>query len=65
VRTYGLFAANPFGLRALGGKKDVDGSYTIPADGKISFHYRLIFHRGDEKTGHIAEAFAKYAKESK
>ena len=65
VRTYGLFAANPFGLRALGGKKDVDGSYTIPADGNIALHYRLILHRGDEKTGHIAEAFAKYAKESK
>jgi hypothetical protein len=65
VRTYGLFAANPFGLHNFKGSKAVDGSYTIPAGGSITFHYRVILHKGDETAGHIAEAFAAYAREKK
>jgi len=63
VRTYGLFAANPFGLHNFKGSKDVDGSYTIPPGESITLRYRLVLHKGDEKAGHIAEAFAEYAKE--
>ncbi len=29
----------------------------------LTFRYRVIFHKGDEKQGKVAEAFAKYAKE--
>jgi hypothetical protein len=65
VRTYGLFAANPFGLHNFEGSKDVDGSYTIKPGESISFSYRVVFHEGSEKDARLAEAFAKYAKESK
>jgi hypothetical protein len=65
VRTYGLFAANPFGARDFSGNKKADGSYTIPAGGSASFRYRVILHRGDEKVADIAGAFARYAKEAK
>lgn len=64
VRTYGLFAANPFGLHDFKGK-DADGSYTLPAGESIALRYRLLFHKGDEKQGKVAEVYARYAKEAK
>jgi hypothetical protein len=63
VRTYGLFAANPFGLRDFaGGKGDANGSHTIEKGKTLELRYRVVLHRGDEKTGRIAEMFAEYAK---
>lgn len=61
VRTYGLFAANPFGLHDFTGDKAQDGSYTLPAGEKLTFRYRVILHEGDEKAAGIAEQFSKYA----
>jgi hypothetical protein len=67
VRTYGLFAANPFGLHDFLGKnaKDADGSYTLKAGESLSLRYRLVFHKGSEKEGRIAETWEKYSKDSK
>jgi len=65
VRTYGLFAANPFGLRSFTGSPDADGSFTLPEGQSMALRYRLIFHRGDEKAGRVAEAYARYAKQPK
>jgi hypothetical protein len=62
VRTYGLFAANPFGAGDFGGQK-VETSHTMKKGETLTLRYRVIFHQGDEKAGKIAEAFAKYAKE--
>ncbi len=62
VRTYGLFTANPFGLRNFKGPK-FDGSYTIAQRESITLRYRFLFHKGDEKVGKVAEAFEAYAKE--
>ena len=61
VRTYGLFAANPFGVRDFTGGKKADGSYTMPAGESISFYYRVLFHKGDEKEGKVADAYKAYA----
>ena len=63
VRTYGLFAANPFGWHDFRGSDDYDGSYTLEPGKKIALRYRFLFHRGDEKIGKVAEAFAAYAKQ--
>lgn len=63
VRTYGLFAANPFGWHNFEGSKDVDGSYTLAPGESVTFRYRLLFHKGDEKQAKVAEAFAAYARE--
>jgi hypothetical protein len=67
VRTYGLFAANPFGLHDFLGKnaKDADGCYTLKAGESLSLRYRLVFHKGNEKEGRIAETWEKYSKDSK
>jgi hypothetical protein len=65
VRTYGLFAANPFGLHDFEPGKDVDGSYTLSPGETMTLRYRVLLHRGDEKSGKVAEAFAPYAAEIK
>ena len=64
VRTYGLFAANPFGPGSFSGTEKHD-PLTIAQGQTLSLRYRVLLHRGDEKAGKIAEAFAAYAKEPK
>ena len=62
VRTYGLFAANPWGLHDFtNGKEHSD--YTMKKGDSFTLRYRVIFHKGTEKDGKIAEAFANYTKE--
>jgi len=60
VRTYGLFAANPFGLSDFtnGAEK---GGYTLPAGASMRLRYRVLLHKGDEREGRVAEAFSAYA----
>jgi hypothetical protein len=62
VREYGLFAANPFGLKDFVGKSDADGSYMLDDGKSITLRYRLLFHLGDATSAKIAEAFQRYAK---
>jgi len=59
VRTYGLFAANPFGWHDFG--KPVKGDYTLPAGQAISFHYRVILHEGETKSVGMPLRFHAYA----
>ena len=61
VRTYGLFTANPFGIRSLGQGKN--GSFTLKKGKSIILRHRVIFHQGDGKAAKIAEAYKTYAKE--
>lgn len=63
VRDYGLFAANPFGgkdFSADAAKKY--GEHKLEPGESITLRYRVILHKGDEKEGKIAEAFADYSK---
>ena len=63
ARGYGLFAANPFGLRDFTRDPNQDGSWTIPERKSLTFRYRVIIHHGDYKAANIAEAYQKYAAE--
>ena len=45
--------------------KQADGAYTIPPGKSMTLRYRVFLHRGDEKEGKVAEAFAAYARGSK
>ena len=64
VRDYGLFAANPFGEHEFtNNPKDV-GGYTLPSGKSLTLRYRVLFHRGDEKAGRMAQAFADYARQT-
>ncbi len=62
TRNYGLFAANPFARHAFDDKVP-KASYSLKAGDTMKFRFRVIFHKGDEKEGRIAESFAKYSKE--
>lgn len=64
ARTYGLFTANPFGTHSLDPNAP-DGAEEIKPGAPLKLRHRFIFHKGDEQTAKIAEAFAAYAKESK
>jgi hypothetical protein len=60
VRTYGLFAANPFGWHDFG--KSDRGEFTLPAGQSIRFAYRVILHEGDTQAIGVPELFAAYAR---
>ncbi len=61
ARGYGLFAANPFGVREFTHDRHQDGSYTIPANESLIFRYRVFIHQGDYREGKVAEAYKEYA----
>ena len=62
VRTYGFFAANPFGLHDFNpARKEGAGNHEMKQGDKFTLRYRVIFHKGDEKEGKIADAFQKYS----
>ncbi len=65
VRTYGLFAANPFGLHDFPGSHAGPGAYTLSPGEAVTLRYRVFLHRGDEKEGKVAEAYVAYAKETR
>ena len=62
VRTYGLFTANPFGLKSLGLQHD-SAAISLKANERVSLRYRLLFHRGDEQQADIPKAHTNYAAE--
>ncbi len=64
VRTYGLFAANPFGLHDFYNDKTKDGSHTVPKGESITFRFRVVFHAGDVESAKLADGYAKYVKSS-
>ncbi len=61
ARDYGLFAANPFGISDLSGKKgQTAGQVIIPAGENLTLKYRFYFHKGDEKQANVAELYKQY-----
>jgi hypothetical protein len=65
ARDYGLLSANPFGRHDFERLKDQPnaGDHVIPAGGELTLRYRLVFHRGDERSAGVAAEFAAYAAE--
>ncbi len=59
VRTYGLFAANPFGWKDFG--RPERGDSTLPAGEALHFAYRVILHRGDTAAVGAPGLFRAYA----
>jgi hypothetical protein len=65
VRGYGLFAANPFGLKVFTGDKTQDGSFTLKPSENLHFRYRVIIHPGDGKSLDIPALWDDYVKQTK
>jgi hypothetical protein len=61
VRTYGLFAANPFGGKDFKADPAAYGDHTIPAGGRINLAYRVLFHRGDATEGEVEKVYLDYS----
>jgi hypothetical protein len=63
ARGYGLFAANPFGVREFTRDRRQDGSYMIPAGGSLILRYRVLIHHGDHHEAQLEDAYKKYAEQ--
>ncbi|HTU47250.1 MAG TPA: PmoA family protein [Bryobacteraceae bacterium] len=63
ARAYGLFAANPFGLREFTKDPNKDGSWTIPEGKSLLFRYRVVIRDGEFPASEIGEAYRHYANE--
>jgi len=61
ARAYGLFAANPFGLREFTRDPDKDGSWTILEGKSLTFRYRVLISEGGLSADQINEAYRQYA----
>lgn len=59
VRTYGLFAANPFAYHDFG--MGEGGEHKLRKGESIHFAYRLVLHVGDTQAAGIADQFRAYA----
>ena len=60
VRTYGLFAPNPFGLSFFTGDKGADGSHVVPAGQSLRFDYRVLIHPGDAAAAELDRRHAAW-----
>jgi hypothetical protein len=61
VRTYGLFAANPFAQAQFEKLPDKEaGAYKVPAGQSVTFSYRFYFHEGDTEQAKVAERYKDY-----
>lgn len=61
VRTYGLFAANPFGLKPFDKTAKASGDLKLAPGERVTFRYRFVFHAGDEQAAKIADLYRQYA----
>jgi hypothetical protein len=61
ARSYGLLAANPFGLREFTHDRHQDGSLALEAGGSLTLRYRVFIHHGDFQQAGVADAYRQYA----
>jgi hypothetical protein len=62
VRTYGLFAANPFGQIDFPKQEAAkQGAYTIKKGDSITLRYLVLLHRGRTNKADLDEVFAEFA----
>lgn len=60
VRTYGLFAANPFGVHHFEGVKRTEG-VRLEAGKTLTLRYRVLLHAGDTDAADIEGQWKRYA----
>jgi hypothetical protein len=60
VRTYGLFAANPFGQRDFPPDDHEQGETTVKKGDKLRLHYRVLVYDGTKSERELAEIYKGY-----
>lgn len=63
VRTYGLFAANPFGMHHFPKGDPVQGAKTIAEGESLTLRYRVVLHAGTTEEAGIDELYQQFAGE--
>ncbi|MGE3808510.1 MAG: DUF6807 family protein, partial [Gemmataceae bacterium] len=63
VRGYGLLAANAFGRKSFPATKGQPELFQIPKGKDAHFRYGVFIHKGDAKTGNVAEHFQQFVKD--
>ena len=61
ARDYGLFTANPFGVKHFTGNDSEPGGYTLPAGEDLTLRYRFVFHGGDVDVGVLDSQWKAWA----
>lgn len=59
VRTYGLFAANPFGWKDFG--QSQSGDYTLPHNERVTFRYRVLLHDDRVNPSEVEQRYRTFA----
>ncbi|MCA9130349.1 MAG: PmoA family protein, partial [Planctomycetales bacterium] len=60
VRTYGLFAANPFGVHHFINQPDPTEGVNLPSGESMLFRYRVILHTGSTEDADIDTRHKEY-----
>lgn len=63
VRTYGLFAANPFGATSFDKETKDESGATIRSGESITLSYRVLFHKGGADKAKLEAAFKDFSAE--
>ncbi len=65
VRTYGLFAANPFGQEEFPKSDDAEqGDAELAKGEKLHLHYRVLFYSGEKSPEALADVYQQYSAEN-
>ena len=64
VRSYGLFAANIFGLHHFFADPSRDGSLRLRRDDSLRFRYRVVIHPGDAAEAQVANLYEAYSRQT-
>ncbi|MGH9353234.1 MAG: PmoA family protein, partial [Terriglobia bacterium] len=64
ARGYGLFAVNPFGVRAFTQDARADGSVLLKSGQSLTLRYRVLIHEGNYVKAGVAQAYRTYASQS-
>ncbi len=65
VRTYGLFAANPFGVYHFEGGKEPTKGFTLEKGKRLQLNHRIVLHEGRTDPVQVKGWFEEYASENR
>ncbi|HEX5054429.1 MAG TPA: DUF6807 family protein, partial [Planctomycetota bacterium] len=60
ARTYGLLAANPFGVHDFENKPAGAGALTVPVGGSLELRYRVVLHGAGWDGPRLEAAYAQW-----
>ena len=64
MRSYGLFAANIFGLHHFLADPSLDGSLKLRRNESLRFRYRVVIHPGNAAEAQVANQYEAYSRQA-